>query len=135
MVANFVSAKYGWLRLPDGTKSARVIFAPGKNWDGYFVNKDILAQAETAMDILAEHYPNNNHVFIYNNATTHQKCAANAPSAQKMPKKPNNNFFFGMPDLDDDGNPILDENGEMVMVESRWHAALVKMGMSTGRTF
>jgi len=31
MVANFVSANYGWLQSPDGKESARVIFKAGKN--------------------------------------------------------------------------------------------------------
>lgn len=31
MVSDFISADYGWLRSPDGTDSARVLFRPGAN--------------------------------------------------------------------------------------------------------
>ena len=52
MVADFVSADYGWLRSPDGEKSARVLIWPGARRDGYFTNNDIIMQATKAMDIL-----------------------------------------------------------------------------------
>ncbi|KAJ7741568.1 hypothetical protein DFH07DRAFT_964918 [Mycena maculata] len=57
MVADFVSADYGWLRSKDGLESAQVIFRPGKNRDGYFSNEDILDQLAKAMDILEHDYP------------------------------------------------------------------------------
>ena len=52
MVADFVSADYGWLRAPDGSQQARVLFKVGKAWEGYFTNEDILRQAMKVMDIL-----------------------------------------------------------------------------------
>jgi hypothetical protein len=55
MVADFVSADYGWLRSPDGKESARVAIRPGVNRDGYFTNADILAQVTVAMDIVEKH--------------------------------------------------------------------------------
>ena len=57
IVANFVSADYGWLWSPDGKEEAHVLFKAGKNWEGYFTNEDILDQANKAMDILDKHYP------------------------------------------------------------------------------
>jgi hypothetical protein len=86
MVADFVSADFGWLRSPDGKQSARRLFKPGKNRDGYFSNEDIQAQAQDAMDILTEYYPQFDHVFVYDNATTHLKRAEDALSARRMPK-------------------------------------------------
>ena len=86
MVADFVSADYGWLRSPDGKQEARVLFKAGKAREGYFTNEDILKQAENAMDILEQHYPNDKHVLLFDNATTHQKRADDALSATKMPK-------------------------------------------------
>ncbi len=86
MVADFVSAKFGWLRSPDGNRSARRVMKPGKNKDGYFSSEDICAQAEEAMAILQEYYPQYEHTFIYDNATTHLKRAADALSARRMPK-------------------------------------------------
>lgn len=88
MVSDFFSADYGWLSLPDGTDAARWLFKAGKNRDGYFTNENILEQLQKAMDILREYYPNEDHVFVYDNATTHLKRADDALSARKMSKGP-----------------------------------------------
>jgi hypothetical protein len=86
MVADFVSADFGWLTSPDGKWSARRIFKPGKNRDGYFTNAEIMDQAKEATDILREFYSEYDHVLIYDNATTHLKRAEDALSAKSMPK-------------------------------------------------
>lgn len=56
MVADFVSADYGWLRAPDhlagNPEEARVFFKPGSGRDGYFTNEEIQAQADKAINIL-----------------------------------------------------------------------------------
>jgi hypothetical protein len=52
MIADFVSADFGWLTSPDGKRSARRLFKPGKNRDGYFSNEDIIEQADEAINIL-----------------------------------------------------------------------------------
>lgn len=52
MIADFASADFGWLRLPDGKQSAQRIMKPGKNWDGYFSSDNIQEQAGEAMHIL-----------------------------------------------------------------------------------
>jgi hypothetical protein len=52
MVADLVSADYGWLQSPDGAEEARVLFKAGKNCEGYFTSEDILKQAEKAINIL-----------------------------------------------------------------------------------
>ncbi|KAF8801790.1 hypothetical protein BYT27DRAFT_7114152 [Phlegmacium glaucopus] len=44
MVVDFVSADFGWLQSPDGKKSARWLFKPGTNCNGYFTNDDIQEQ-------------------------------------------------------------------------------------------
>ncbi|KAJ7765903.1 hypothetical protein DFH07DRAFT_955567 [Mycena maculata] len=70
MVADYVSADFGWLVGPLTGRSARVILKPGKNRDGYFTSDDILAQARVAMDILPEFGDDIEHVFenaIYGN--------------------------------------------------------------------
>ncbi|KAG2158959.1 uncharacterized protein EDB93DRAFT_1100023 [Suillus bovinus] len=69
MVADLVSADYGWLQSPNGKEEARV-FKAGKNCEGYFTNQDILEQAQRSMDILEKHYTNENHVLMFDNATT-----------------------------------------------------------------
>ncbi|KIJ10549.1 hypothetical protein PAXINDRAFT_164241 [Paxillus involutus ATCC 200175] len=86
MVADFVSADYGWLRSPDGKESARVLFRAGKSRDGYFTNDEILEHVETAIAILQKHYPDEDHIFVFDNATTHLKRADDALSARNMPK-------------------------------------------------
>ncbi|KAF8224067.1 hypothetical protein L208DRAFT_1513898, partial [Tricholoma matsutake] len=80
------------LRSPDGSKSAQVLFKAGKSCDGYFTNEDIIAQTQTAMDIVQKHYPPDEPMFIFDNATTHLKCPATAPSATKMTKNPSMKF-------------------------------------------
>jgi hypothetical protein len=86
MVADLVSADYGWLRSPDGKEEARVFFKAGKNHEGYFTNQDILEQAQKSMDILEKYYTNENHILVFDNATTHLKHADGALSARNMPK-------------------------------------------------
>jgi hypothetical protein len=63
-----------------------VLFKAGKVQQGYFTNEDILKQASVAMDILYKHYPDEDHVLMLDNATTHLKRADDALSARKMPK-------------------------------------------------
>ena len=101
MVADFVSADYGWLRAPDhlagNPEEARVFFKPGSGRDGYFTNEEIQAQADKAIDILRKHYPHDNHILVFDNARTHIKRAEDAPSARKMPKNmPKNGKNWGV---------------------------------------
>jgi hypothetical protein len=86
MVADFVSADHGWLRSPDGKESARVLFKAGKSRDGYFSNEDILTQFQKAMAIVQKYWPNEDHLFVFDNATTHLKRPDGSLSARKMPK-------------------------------------------------
>ncbi|KAJ3741761.1 hypothetical protein DFH05DRAFT_1376614, partial [Lentinula detonsa] len=111
MVADLISADHGWLRSRDGKHSARVIFCPGKNRDGYFDNDNILGQAEKAMDILSSDYPDEDHVLIFDNATTHLKRAPDAPSASKMTKNPSH-FGVEVPAKGPDGKTLYDPSGK-----------------------
>ncbi|KAF8578935.1 hypothetical protein K439DRAFT_1648626 [Ramaria rubella] len=63
MVADFVSADYGWLCSVDQKEESHVLFKAGKAQDGYFTNEDILEQASMAMDILTKHFPSEDHVL------------------------------------------------------------------------
>ncbi|KAF9218527.1 hypothetical protein BS17DRAFT_770649 [Gyrodon lividus] len=49
----------------------------GKSRDGYFTNNKILRHAGTAMAILQKHYPNEDHVFVFDNALS----ACNMPKS------------------------------------------------------
>jgi hypothetical protein len=48
-----------------------VVFKAGKNQGGYFTNENVLAQVEVAMNIIDKYYPNDKHIFIFDNTTTH----------------------------------------------------------------
>jgi hypothetical protein len=94
MVVDLVSADFGWLWSPDGRKEVRVLFKAGKNREGYFTTDDILKQVEKAINILEKYYPGQDHVLIYDNASTYQKWPDGSLSARKMPKftsKPESN--------------------------------------------
>jgi hypothetical protein len=118
MVADFVSADYGWLRSPDGEQSARVLFKAGKARDGYFTNEDILQHAETAMAILDAHFSNEKHVLVFDNATTHLKRADDALSARQMskfPTKPDKPFFGVERTVTGaDGKPVYQRDGKLL---------------------
>ncbi len=114
MIADFVSADYGWLQSPDGKESTRVIFKAGKNRDGYFDNKNIRTQAAHAMEILTKHYPDEDHVLVFDNATTHLKRAEDSLSASKMPKGPSKNFFIEIDATDERGKPIYGPDGKIL---------------------
>ncbi|GLB45359.1 hypothetical protein LshimejAT787_2200220 [Lyophyllum shimeji] len=111
MVADFVSAEFGWLRSPDGTESARVYFKAGKTRDGYFTAESIQAQTEKAMDLLQKWYPEFEHVFIFDNATTHLKRPDTAPSARKMTKGHSETFGVDV-NVEVDGKPVYLPNGK-----------------------
>jgi len=76
MVVYFVSADYDQLWSPEGTHKAWVLFKTGKVWQGYFTNEDILE----------EHYLDDKHVLLFENATTHQKQVNDVLSTHKRPK-------------------------------------------------
>ena len=86
MVADFISADYGWLTSPDGSEQARVLFKAGKAREGYFTNDDIIKHSAAAMDILEKGYPDEEHVLVFYNATTRLKREEDALLAMKMPK-------------------------------------------------
>ncbi|KAH7905399.1 hypothetical protein BJ138DRAFT_1106018 [Hygrophoropsis aurantiaca] len=127
MVADFVSADYGWLRSPDGNKQGRVLFRCGKARDGYFTNLDIQNHTKNAMDILDEHFSNEDHVLVFDNATTHLKRADNALSARKMPKgipKKGGNWGVEVVKVDIDGKSVFSADGKVCKI---------KVPMSDGR--
>jgi len=122
MVADFVSADYGWLRSPDGKQEARVLFKAGKAREGYFTNEDILQQASHAMDILKQHFPDDKHVLLFDNATTHQKRADDALSASKMPKftpKEGTNWGVKTNVIGADGKPVYGLDGKLLKTTVR----------------
>jgi hypothetical protein len=133
MVADFVSTDYGWLRSPDGKEEARVLFKAGKAQQGYFTNEDILSQANAAMDILEKHFPEDKHVLLFDNATTHQKRAADALSASKMPKfipKEGKNWGVETNVLGADGKPTYSPDGKILKMKVQMTNGILADGSS-----
>src|SRR5882762_9154222 len=117
MVADLVSADFGWLQSPDGKEEARVLFKAGKNREGYFTADDILKQAEKAIDILQKHYQDQDHVLVYDNVSTHQKRPDGSLSARKMPKfalKPESSWLIEVNAVDANGKQIYAPNGKIL---------------------
>lgn len=120
IVADFVSADYGWLRSPDGKEDARVLLKIGKSREGYFTNNDVLKQILRAMKILKAHYPSEDHVLIFDNAATHVKQPDEALSAQNMPKftsKKGTNWGPETTMISENGKPVYGPNGKVVKVK------------------
>ncbi|CDO75448.1 hypothetical protein BN946_scf184823.g2 [Trametes cinnabarina] len=123
MVADFASAEYGFLKSPDGSKAARVLFRPGKNRDGWFTNDDIIQQTSTAIEILSEHYCDEDHVFVFDNATTHLKRPPTALSARRMSKSPTQPdaplFGVEVPVIGADGKAVFGPDGKVLKEKMR----------------
>lgn len=121
MVADFVSAEFGWLRSKDGTRDARYVMKPGKNRDGYFTSDEIVEQANQAMDICEEDYSEYTHVFIYDNAPSHLKRAEGSLSARKMPKfvPKEGNWLVEVTKRSEDGKPIHNPDGSRQKIKIR----------------
>jgi hypothetical protein len=117
MVADYISAQFGWLRSPDGERNARRVLRPGKNRDGYFTCDEIVEQAEAAMDLVSECYPDFEHVFVYDNATTHSKRPKGALSARKMTKNPSSNFHVQVNQRDENGKLVYNPDGTLVKIK------------------
>ena len=114
MAAHFVSADYGWLTSPDGKKSARILFRVGKAREGYFDNDNIWKHLALGMELTANYYPDDDHVFVFDNATTHLKRPEGSLSALKMPKGPSANFGVDVNIIGDDGKPVYGPNSKIL---------------------
>jgi hypothetical protein len=114
MIADFVSAEYGWLQSPDGLESAQEVFRTGARRDGYFTNANNVQRAEKAMGILERYYPSDRHILIFDNASTHTNRADDALSARSMSKKPTQARFqmwgVDVPLVDNAGRQLYDEH-------------------------
>jgi len=111
-----MSANYGWLQSQDRSQQTRVLFKPGKVWEGYFTNEDILFQTMKVMDILQNNYQSENHVLVFDNMATHLKQVANVLSICKMLKNtPRHGWNWGVEVvvLNGNGKPVFDPNGKV----------------------
>jgi hypothetical protein len=126
MVADFISADYGWLMSADGTQSTWVLFKAGKQREGYFTNADILNHTRTAMAVLDKDYKDEDHVLVFNNTTTHLKQEEDALSATKMPKftpKDGRNWGAEVDELNKDCNPVHSTDGKVLKIQVRMESA------------
>jgi hypothetical protein len=76
------------------SESARVTLRPGKSRDGYFTNERVIQQLRDAIKVAQTRFPDQTHVFVYDNAPSHAKRPAEAISARHMPKFPSANVLF-----------------------------------------
>ena len=99
------------------SEEARILFKAGKNREGYFTNDEIIDQANHTMDLLDKHFPNDDHVLIFDNATTHTKRTEGALSARYMPKntsKVEKNWGVEVNQRDENGKPIFGSDGKIL---------------------
>ncbi|KAG0697413.1 hypothetical protein DFH29DRAFT_811718, partial [Suillus ampliporus] len=94
----------------DGMRLARILFCVGKARDGYFSNDKIIWHAQKAMTILEKDYPDDDHIFVFNNATTHLKRVDDAISACQMPKGCKD---WGV------NTPVRDAKGNMICADGK----------------
>jgi hypothetical protein len=81
-----------------------------------------MEQAEKAMEILARDYPDEDHILIYDNVTTHLKRADDAISARKMPKnipKEGTNWGIEVNAKGPNGKNIYRPDGKLLKVKIR----------------
>lgn len=116
MIADFISMDYGWLASPNSTESAHVQLKAGINHEGYFTNENIIKQADHTINILQTHY-SEEHILIFDNATTYLKHEPDALSACKMPNytpKPGHNWGVEVPELDENCNVMHGSDGNVL---------------------
>jgi hypothetical protein len=76
---------------------------------------NVLAQTRKAIEILSKDYLDEDHVFVFDNVTTHLKQAEDALSARKMPKftpKLGTNWGVEVTLKAADGSAVFDERGK-----------------------
>ncbi|KAF7319733.1 hypothetical protein MKEN_00755500 [Mycena kentingensis (nom. inval.)] len=117
MIAEYISADYGVLI------DARRTWKPGKNRDGYFSSDEVIEQLEAAITLVKQLFPDDNHVFVYDNASTHLKRAEGALSARAMPRNtPAEGKNWGVEVTARDpttGKPLHLPNGKLQKVKIR----------------
>ncbi|KAF7300228.1 hypothetical protein MKEN_01346700 [Mycena kentingensis (nom. inval.)] len=126
MVADYFSADFGWLRDEATGRSARACIRPGKNRDGYFSAVEVQQQAETAAKLTSELWPDFDHVFVYDNATTHKKRADGSLSARYMPKFPSkstSNWLITVNQRDANGKLVYGPTGSLAKEKIRMTGA------------
>ena len=84
MISDFIDEVSGFLR--EGKDMARV--ALEHQTEGYFTNPMFLNQVSTAIDIFERKHPQSQGCFLFDNAPSHKKVAADALNADKLNVRP-----------------------------------------------
>lgn len=82
------------------------------------------------MEILEKYYPDEDYVFVYDNATTHLKRADGALSVSKMTKGPSSSFGVEVNVLGEDGKPVKDARGQFIKEKIHMENATLADGTS-----
>ena len=131
MVSDFFSPDHGFLHAPDGSASSRVLFKPGKDRDGYWASENVIAHAESAMDIITKHFPFSSHTLYFDNAPNHVKRPEGTLSARKMPKgipKEGTNWGVEIPLRNASGQQVYGSNGKQLTTKVKMHGARLPNG-------
>ena len=80
MVSDFIDEQNGYLKMGDNT--SRVYLEHSK--EGYWNNGKFLEQVDKAIDVFEAKYPNACGLFIFDNAPSHRKMAADALNVHAM---------------------------------------------------
>lgn len=83
------------------------------------MTNNIIAHANLAMDILEKHFPNDDHILVFNNATTHIKRPDNAPAAHDMTKNPSKTWGAVVTVKDTRGSVMRDTEGKPLKTKAR----------------
>ncbi|KAG9127252.1 hypothetical protein FRC07_015158, partial [Ceratobasidium sp. 392] len=60
-------------------RDSQVIFRAGKNRDGWFCSRDVKEQFSRALEIVKEKYPDEEHLFVFDDAPIHTRLPDDAP--------------------------------------------------------
>ena len=94
----------------DGATGSRAVAEPSRATATLF---------ETAVQLVKKYFPDDDHVFVYDNATTHLKWDADALSASKMTKGPSENFFVEVNATNESGKSICSPDGKIMKEKHR----------------
>ncbi|KAJ7159143.1 hypothetical protein C8R43DRAFT_859265, partial [Mycena crocata] len=87
MISDFLTPDWG--RLIHDSEEARLLWWAGKNRDGWFKSEDLLKQVDLAIDIFeAKTRGFATGLFLFDNAPSHRKRAADALTARDLVKFP-----------------------------------------------
>jgi len=70
------------------------------------------------MDISPKYWPEKEHVFIFDNATTHKKREGGALSTSRMPKGPSAAFGIDINKVGADGKPVCGPDGKVLKTKT-----------------